>query len=448
MSNNNNPLYSLVRKRQHGIFCGVPSFCSANKLVIEAILEQSKRFDDKVVIEATSNQVNQFGGYFHMTPYEFRDYVYMIAEKINFDKSNIILGGDHLGPQPWQNLPEAEAMANSKELVRQTVLAGYLKIHLDTSMRVGDDDINQPLKDETIARRGAELMVVAEDAYQELLKVNPTAIHPVFVVGSEVPIPGGAQSEDKLQVTKPSAFENTILAYKQAFQNHGISDLWQYVIAVVVQPGVEFGESEIHKYNRLDAFALCQKLKEYPDIVFEGHSTDYQSPEALKQMVEDGIAIIKVGPALTFAVRQAMYALSFIEKELITDENQQAHFIETLEAEMQANPKDWVNYYHGSEEEKALSRKYSYSDRSRYYICNSAVEAARYKLFDNLRKVDIPMGLLMQYMPFQYIKVRDGKLSKDPRELVKDSVVTIVEDYNFAVKRNYMIGSVFISQSL
>lgn len=444
MSNNNNPLYSLVKKRQNGIFTGIPSFCSANKLVIEAILEQSKRFDDKVVIEATSNQVNQFGGYFHMTPADFRDYVYQIADKIGFDRTNIILGGDHLGPQPWQKMPEAEAMENSKELVRQTVMAGYLKIHLDTSMRVGDDDPKAPLLDETIARRGAELMVVCEEAYQELLKENPNAIHPVFVVGSEVPIPGGAQDNEGLQVTKPSAFEDTILAYKDQFAKHGIQDLWQYIIAVVVQPGVEFGDAEIHKYNRLDSFALCQKLKEYPDIVFEGHSTDYQSPEALKQMVEDGIAIIKVGPALTFAVRQAMYALSYIERELIDDDKKRAHFIETLEAEMVANPKDWQNYYHGNEKQKAISRKYSYSDRSRYYICNDAVENARRKLFENLRNVEIPMGMLMQYMPFQYIRVRDGKVSKDPRELVKDSVVTIVEDYNYAVKRNYMIGSVFI----
>ena len=440
----NNPLYSLVKKRQHGIFCGIPSFCSANKLVIEAILEQSKRFDDKVVIEATSNQVNQFGGYFHMTPADFRDYVYQIADKLNFDKSNIILGGDHLGPQPWQHLTEEEAMANSKELVRQTVMAGYLKIHLDTSMRVADDDPNQPLLDETIARRGAELMIECERAFQELLLINPDAVHPVFVVGSEVPIPGGAQDAEGLQVTKPVAFEETILAYKDQFAKYGIEELWKYVIAVVVQPGVEFGDAYIHKYDRLEAFPLCQKLKEYPDIVFEGHSTDYQSPEALKQMVEDGIAIIKVGPALTFAVRQAMYALSYIERELIDDDRKRAHFIETLEAEMLSNPKDWEKYYNGTDKQKAISRKYSYSDRSRYYICNDAVENARRKLFENLRNVDIPMGMLMQYMPFQYIRVRDGKVSKDPRELVKDSVVMIVEDYNYAVKRNYMIGGVFI----
>lgn len=440
----NNPLFSLITKRQNGILTGIPSFCSANKFVIEAVLEQSKFSDDKVVIEATSNQVNQFGGYFHMTPFDFRDYVYKIADEINCDRNNIILGGDHLGPQPWQMLPEEIAMEYSKELVRETVLAGYLKIHLDTSMRVGDDDVKKPLLDETIARRGAILMKVAEDAYQERLKEVSDAIHPVFVVGSEVPIPGGAQNEDTLKVTEPSNFENTILAYKQQFAEYGISELWQYVIAVVVQPGVEFGDADIHKYNRQDSFKLCQKLKEYPDIVFEGHSTDYQSPEALKQMVEDGIAIIKVGPALTFAVRQALFALSYMERELIEDDMQRAHFIETLEAEMMAAPKDWVNYYKGDERYNYFARKYSYSDRCRYYICNKKVEESIEKLFSNMSKVQIPMGMLMQYMPFQYIRVRDGKVKLEPRELVKDSVVTIVEEYNYAVKRNYMIGSVFI----
>lgn len=438
-----NPLYNLVTKRQNGIFTGIPSFCSANKIVIEAILEQSKRFNDKVVIEATSNQVNQFGGYFRMTPFDFRDYVYKIAENIDYDKSNIILGGDHLGPQPWQHLPEKEAMENSKELVRQTVLAGYLKIHLDTSMRVGDDDINQPLADDTIARRGAILMKVAEDAYQELLKKDANAIHPVFVVGSEVPIPGGAQDDGKMKVTTPDDFENTIIAYKRQFDKYGVADLWKYVIAVVVQPGVEFGESEIHKYNRLDSFKLCQKLKEYPDLVFEGHSTDYQSPEALKQMVEDGIAIIKVGPALTFAVREALFALSFIERELEEDDNKRSHFIEVLEKAMLSNPKDWKNYYKGTITAQAISRKYSYSDRCRYYLTQPEVEAEMDKLLNNMADVDIPMGLLMQYMPIQYMKVRDGKLGKTARELVKDKVVNIVEDYNYAVKRNYMVGSIY-----
>lgn len=441
-----NPLMALVEKRKNGIFTGVPSFCSANKLVIEAILDQSKRFDDKVVIEATSNQVNQFGGYFHMTSNEFRDYVYGIADSIGYDKENIILGGDHLGPQPWQDEPEATAMEKSRELIRQAVKAGFLKIHLDTSMRLGDDDPHALLADATIARRGAILMKEAELAYREYSEEHPDAVHPVFVIGSEVPIPGGSQNNEGLEITKPECFEATLLAYRMEFERSGIADLWKYVIAVVVQPGVEFGEADIHKYNRYEARRLCDKLKEYPEIVFEGHSTDYQPPESLKEMVEDGIAIIKVGPALTFAVREALFALSYIERELVDDDSARAHFIETLEREMLENPKDWRKYYHGTPKEQAISRKYSYSDRCRYYLCNPAVEAAVEKLFANLDAIDISMGMLKQYMPYQYIRVRDGRVQKKARELVKDNVVMIVEDYNYAVRRNYMVGSVIIGR--
>ena len=444
--NMNNPLFALIEKRKNGIFTGIPSFCSANKLVIEAILNQAKRFDNKVLIEATSNQVNQFGGYFHMTSNEFRDYVYGIADSIDFDKSNIILGGDHLGPQPWQNLPEQEAMTLSKELVRQSVKAGFLKIHLDTSMRLGDDNPNEPLSDTKIARRGAELMMVAEETFQECASSNPNAIHPVFVVGSEVPIPGGSQCSEGLEITRPESFEKTLLAYRSEFEKLGIGHLLKYVIAIVVQPGVEFGESEIHKYDRFKAMRLCNKLKEYPDIVFEGHSTDFQSPEALKEMVEDGIAIVKVGPALTFAVREALFALSHIEDELIDDDSKRANFIDTLEKAMLRNPQHWQKYYRGTAKEQRISRKYGYSDRCRYYLCEPEVDASIEKLFANLDAVDIPMGMLKQFLPYQYIRVRDGLVRKKARELVMDNVVMIIEDYNYAVRRNYLAGSVFIGR--
>ena len=171
-----NPLLKMIEKRKNGIHCGIPSFCSANKIVIEAVLEQANRFDDYVLIESTSNQVNQFGGYINMLPCDFRDYVYKIADKIKFDRERIILGGDHLGPQPWKDLPEKVAMENAKELVKLCVEAGYTKIHLDTSMKLGDDDKESKLDDRVIARRGAELLEVAEMAYQELLKKNKIEI--------------------------------------------------------------------------------------------------------------------------------------------------------------------------------------------------------------------------------------------------------------------------------
>ena len=439
-----NPLLEMVEKRKAGIHCGIPSFCCANKLVIEAILDQAKRFNDTVVIEATSNQVNQERGYTDMTPQDFRDFVYAIADRIHFSREKIILGGDHMGPLPWAGQAAAAAMKEAETLVRMCVRVGYQKIHLDTSMRLGDDPINRPLDDALIAERGARLYSACEEEYRKLKEKEPNAIHPVYVIGSEVPVPGGTQEKVAEQVTTQERFEKTLLAYHQKFSELGLRDAWRYIIAMVVQPGVEFGNHEIRRYDRLEAHALCQELRKYPDMVFEGHSTDFQSPVKLREMVEDGIAIIKVGPALTFALREALFALSCIEAELIPKKEDRANFIDVLERVMTEEPKHWEKYYFGTALSQHLDRKYSFSDRCRYYLAKREVDESIGKLFDNLSKVDIPMGLLHQYMPLQYIKVRDGKLTLAPKELAKDSVVSLVEDYNYAVKTNYVIGSVFV----
>ena len=431
-----NPLLTMIERRKEGLKIGMPSYCTANDLAIEALLEQSKRFGVYILIEGTANQINQFGGYTGMTPKDFRDYVFAIADKVNFEKDKIILGADHFGPLVWSNLPAETAMKNSKELVRLAVLAGFKKIHLDTSMKLADDPVNERLSDEVIAERGTILLEECEKAYQELLKSNPDEVRPVYIIGSEVPIPGGSQDEEEgLQVTKPEDFENTLKIYKRKFEEHKISELWGDVIAVVVQPGVEFGDKDIHAYNRSKAVKLCEALKKYPDFVFEGHSTDYQPAEKLREMVEDGIAILKVGPALTFALREGLFALSMIEKELVP-EDKRADFIETLEKMMLENPSNWQKHYHGSDEDKRIARKYSYSDRCRYYFSLPEIKSAIEKLFVNIDSIaeKIPAGMLRQYMPRQYQRVRDGFLSMKARELAKDFVVSCAEDYNYAVK--------------
>ena len=437
-------LRKMLQDRRSGMLhAGMPSYCTANELVIEACLKQAKRFDGSVLIEATANQVNQFGGYTGMLPADFRDKVFAIADKIGFERDRVILGGDHLGPLTWQNETEDEAMKKSIELVKLFVKAGYKKIHLDTSMRLADDPKDQPLSDDTVARRGAILYKACEEAYQELLADNPDEQRPAFIIGSEVPIPGGAQqAEDSVAVTKPEAVEKTIEAYKKQFAIYGLNDAFDNVIGIVVQPGVEFGDEDIIRYNRENAAVLTSHMKKHPEIVLEGHSTDYQSPREMKQMVEDGIAILKVGPALTFALREGLFALSMMEKELVPAEKR-ANFIETLERVMLNNPGNWQKHYHGNEEELKIKRAYSLSDRCRYYMSDSEIQSTIEKLFKNMSETHIPLGMLAQYLPVQYAKVRDGVLSVDPRELVEDCVVHLVEDYNYATKDNYMAGDAF-----
>lgn len=426
-----NPLKIMIEKRQQGEKVGIASYCTANEFALEAALLRAKQTNTPVLIEATANQVNQFGGYTGMKPIDFMNKVLALAEKTGIDKNQVILAGDHLGPLTWQNEPEKSAMEKAKELVYQYARAGFTKIHIDTSMKVADDP-EGVLSTETIAKRGVELYKVCMEAYNELLKENPESIRPVFIIGSEVPIPGGAQEqEDTLAVTKPEAFVDTVNTYKRLFKEAGVEDGWNDVIAVVVQPGVEFGDDQVFLYNREEAKQLCTKLKEYPDIVFEGHSTDYQSAECLKQMVEDGIAILKVGPALTYGLREALFGLSMMEKELVP-EQERADFISVMEKTMLEKPDNWKKHYHGNEKELQLARKYSFSDRARYYIGLEDNTEAINKLFDNLRKYDIPMNMLHQYMPLQYNKVRDGIITKDPKDLAIDGILEFMHDYEYA----------------
>ena len=279
-----NFLQKMVADQKNGVATGIYSCCSANESVLRAALARGKANRTPVLIEATANQVNQYGGYTGMKPADFYAYVKGLVREIGISEETVILGGDHLGPLTWSGLPEAEAMEKAKELVESYVLAGFEKIHLDTSMRLADDSRDEPLSDAVIARRGAELCAVAEQAYASIAGKGAKA--PCYIIGSEVPIPGGAQeAEDGISVTRPEDCRRTIAVFQEEFTRRGLSDAWSRVIGVVVQPGVEFGDAEVFDYNREKAAALTAVLAEYPAMVFEGHSTDYQTRKGLRQMV-------------------------------------------------------------------------------------------------------------------------------------------------------------------
>lgn len=431
---NVNPLKRLVEKQKSGQAVGIYSCCSANDYVIEAVLETAKKENSCALIEATANQVDQNGGYTGMKPADFMAFVKGIAEKVGMPMDRVFLGGDHLGPLTFADKPEAEAMEAAKELVRCYVAAGFTKIHIDTSMKVADDDPNTRLSDEVIARRGAQLARVCEDTYQELLKQNPKAVRPVYIVGSEVPIPGGAQDAAAgVQVTRVEDFKATVATFEKAFADAGLQETWNDVIAVVVQPGVEEKGDGCTEYDRSKATELMASIKEFPNLVFEGHSTDYQTKEKLRELVEDGVGILKVGPGLTFAMREGLFALARIEEELYHGcDVETSHLMEVLDEAMLENDKNWKKHYHGNENELYLQRRYSFSDRCRYYMPNEKVQKAIHTMIENLRAREIPNMLLSQYMPIQYTKFRHHELSKDPEALIKDRIVNTIDEYTYA----------------
>ena len=281
------------------------------------------------------------------------------------------------------------------------------------------------------------------ETYKELLTREPDAIPPVYIIGSEVPIPGGAVgSEDAgVQVTKVEDFKNTVAAFEKAFKDAGLgADVWDRVIAVVVQPGVEEKDSGCTEYDREKAKELMASIKDFPNLVFEGHSTDYQTKIKLRELIEDGVGILKVGPGLTFAMREGMFALEHIEKELLYGTDVElSNFADTLEAEMLKDDKYWRKHYQGNELELRMKRKYSFSDRCRYYMPTPAVEAAADRLISNLRTHGVPLNLLSQFMPIQYTKVREGELSDDPVELLEDRIVNTIDEYLYATHQRELL---------
>lgn len=390
-----------------------------------------------MLVEATANQVNQNGGYTGMTPAAFRAFLDELAREEAMPPERVLCGGDHLGPLTWQNLPEDEAMSNAEALVRAYVLAGFSKIHLDTSMRVADDDAAVRLPDAVIARRGARLCCAAEEAFAQYAKSHPEAPAPVYVVGSEVPVPGGAQeNENSVAVTRPEDCEATLEEFRKAFYSAGLDGAWKRVIALVVQPGVEFADESVIEYDRAAAQKLTACLAHHPGLVFEGHSTDYQPRECLRQMAEDGIAILKVGPALTFALREGLFALERIEQELYTVRDfPLSHFRAVLERAMLEDQSQWSKYYHGSTAQKRYARAFSYSDRARYYLTDDQVRNATASLLANLDAAGIPMALLSQYLPVQYARVQRGALVLCAKDLLIDRVGDCIDDYLYAVLR-------------
>lgn len=425
---NGHALDTVIEAQHRGIALGIGSICSANPTVLEATVRHGALGAHPVLIEATCNQVNQDGGYTGMTASDFRAFVEEMAIEAGLPLDRLVLGGDHLGPNPWRTEPAALAMVKAEVLVRSFVAAGYTKIHIDASMKLGDDDPSVPLPPSVIADRAAALVAAAEDETEG--SGAPTA--PRYVIGTEVPVPGGAEAgdEDDLAVTSAEDVGETIELHRVAFAEAGLEDAWGRVAAVVTQPGVEFADKDIHEYDPVQAAHLVRFIEQLGGLVYEAHSTDYQTPDALRELVRDHFAILKVGPGLTFAYREGVFALSFIEDELFGEEASGVR--DVIERVMLEHPETWEPYYSGSEGDIAFARKFSFSDRSRYLLPNELIVDALDNMMKNLSSVDIPWPLLSQFVPDQYRKIRNGTLASDPGEILIDKVVDVLDDYLMA----------------
>jgi len=407
---------NLIAANRAGERRGVPSWCTAHPQTLSAVLAAHRTSDEPILIEATCNQVNQEGGYTGMTPAAFRRFVEGMARDAGVDPGRLILGGDHLGPNPWKRLPAGEAMARARDMVKAYVEAGFEKIHIDASMACADE---KTVSEQTIAQRGAELCAAAEAA-------GPGGER-VYVIGTEVPIPGGELEElDALAVTRPEAAQRTVDLHRRAFAARGVEAAMDRVVAVVVQPGVDMGNAQVFGYDKDKAAALSAALHGIPGVVYEAHSTDFQSETALFDLVATHFAILKVGPSLTFAFREAVFALAAIEERIGAPNP--SGIVEAVERAMDANPEHWRGYVAAGAEER-LMRLYGLSDRVRYYWPQGEVQAALGRLIANVDAARVAPGVVSQFAGEMLLERREPTLSA---RVVAAKVGAVVAKYRRA----------------
>jgi D-tagatose-1,6-bisphosphate aldolase subunit GatZ/KbaZ len=371
-------LARVIADSRAGQAVAIPSVCSAHPDVLAASLRLAQRLDRAVVIEATSNQVNQDGGYTGQTPAAFVAFVRDMAAALGVDRDRILFGGDHLGPQAWRKLPAPQAMAKAHVMVADYVTAGFTKIHLDCSEGCAAEPAQLP--DAVTVPRAADLARTAVVGGAD----------PLFVVGTEVPPPGGARHDEGADIppTTPAAARATLDAHMAAFSDIG------RIGGLVVQPGVEFSPMAVHHLPMARDPGLSAAIAHHPGVVLEAHSTDYQHAAAFPRLAALGFAFQKVGPALTFAWREAVYALDTLSEMAGWGP---AILRPAMERLMLSDRGAWQGHYHGSDLE--LQRHFGLADRIRYYWPRPQAQAALAALRDRLAGRDLPLPLLWQAFP-------------------------------------------------
>jgi len=365
---------SLVDKNRAGDAVGLPCFCSANEQVLRAIFKYAQIRKVPVVIEATCNQVNHEGGYTGMTASDFAAWISTLANEYGVSQDAIVLGGDHLGPNPWRHLSASAAMEQAEVLVKDYATAGFRKIHLDASMACGGEPTPSF---ELVAERAARLCKVAE-------RHSPHADELIYIIGTEVPVPGGETTDmDELAVTTVQRLNETIDTHRDAFDREGLAQAWGKIVSVVTQPGVDFSHTAIHRFEPDKASDLAHAVQQIDNMTFEAHSTDYQPAEALSDLVKQHFFFLKVGPELTFRMREAIFALAHID------------------------------------------RHFSYSDRIRYYWATPQVRAALNTLLANLNGLKIPETLISQY----FFDREFGSLDVSAEQLASDHIALCIDRY-------------------
>ena len=185
----------------------LPSFCTANTDVLNSIMFYCYLKKLPCLIECTSNQVNQSGGYTKKTPKDFMNLIYRLKKKYKLSDSQLFIGGDHLGPLPWKNQTSKIALKNSVILIDNFLKQKFDKIHIDTSIKCKDDKF---LNNEIIFQRTNFIL--------DKVKKNNRIKKKFLVIGTEVPLSGSDNNKNVI-LTSKKQIENESFKFRKILKN-------------------------------------------------------------------------------------------------------------------------------------------------------------------------------------------------------------------------------------
>ena len=346
----------------------LPSFCTSNLLVLERLLIFCKKNKLPALIETTSNQVNQDGGYSKNQPKSFVKKINKLAKRLKVSKKSIYYGADHLGPLPWKKNKTKLALRKSIKLFNLCVKAKYNKIHIDASIRCNEDKL---LTKKDIFNRTEYILKNLQN------KKNFKKIF--FVFGTEVPLAGG---NDKNK-TNTTEIDEIIQDYNNFSKLHKSAKIQVKNFALVIEPGMNFKHKSVVKPN-LQNFHIKKKFSKKNNFCFEAHSTDYQKFKTLKNLVKNNFKILKVGPELTYNLIKSLLFMQDIEKK---KSGKNSDFKNIVLKKMFANNIYFKDYFKIIGKKKLKKNIFnSYYDRARYYLYSNDVKNSIKTLKININK--------------------------------------------------------------
>ena len=210
----------------------LPSFCTSNIEVIKTILFFCNIKKLPCLIECTSNQVNQNGGYTNKTPKMFIKEILNISKKTKFDSKKLYLGGDHLGPLPWKKENTKTAIKNSISLINQFLKYNFCKIHIDTSIKCRDDKY---INSEIIFNRTNKIL--------NDFNIKKKIKNKFLVIGTEVPLSGSGDN-NKIVKTSKKQIVSEVTKFKEILKK---LNLKSNLFGLVIEPGMKYKHFSITK---------------------------------------------------------------------------------------------------------------------------------------------------------------------------------------------------------